>query len=40
LTTTSEKVRALGFGAGMGLLNIKKYADKFEIQSSLEDEHI
>jgi len=35
-TTASEKVRALGFGAGMGLPNIKNFADKFEIRSSLK----
>jgi len=35
-TTASEKIRALGFGAGMGLPNIKHYADKFEIKSSLK----
>jgi len=35
-TTASEKIRALGFGAGMGLPNIKRFADKFEIKSSLE----
>lgn len=35
-TTASEKIRALGFGAGMGLPNIKHYADKFEIESSLK----
>ncbi len=35
-TTASEKIRALGFGAGMGLPNIKRYADKFEIESSLK----
>ena len=35
-TTASEKIRALGFGAGMGLPNIKRYADKLEIKSSLE----
>ena len=34
-TTASEKIRALGFGAGMGLPNIKHYADKLEIKSSL-----
>jgi anti-sigma regulatory factor (Ser/Thr protein kinase) len=33
-------VRALGFGAGIGLPDIKNYADKFEIQSSLENGHI
>ncbi|MBE3113157.1 MAG: CBS domain-containing protein, partial [Actinobacteria bacterium] len=35
-TTASEKIRALGFGAGMGLPNIKHYADKLEIKSSLK----
>ncbi len=35
-TTASEKIRALGFGAGMGLPNIKRYADKLEIESSLK----
>lgn len=35
-TTASEQIRALGFGAGMGLLNIKKCADQFELESSLE----
>jgi len=35
-TTASEKIRALGFGAGMGLPNIERYADKLEIKSSLE----
>jgi len=34
-TTASEKIRALGFGAGMGLPNIKNFADKFKIKSSL-----
>lgn len=34
-TTASEKIRALGFGAGMGLPNVKHYADKSEIKSSL-----
>jgi len=35
-TTASEKIRALGFGAGMGLPNIQHCADKFEIKSSLK----
>jgi CBS domain-containing protein len=35
-TTASEKIRALGFGAGMGLPNIKRCADEFEITSSME----
>lgn len=33
-STASESVRELGFGAGMGLPNMKKYADNFEIESS------
>ena len=32
-STASEEQRELGFGAGMGLPNIKKNADKFEISS-------
>ena len=35
-TTASEKIRALGFGAGMGLPNVKRCSDKLEIESSLE----
>ena len=35
-TTASEKIRALGFGAGMGLPNIKRCADEFEIASSMD----
>lgn len=33
-STASESVRELGFGAGMGLPNMKKYSDDFEITSS------
>lgn len=29
----SDAVRSLGFGAGMGLPNMKKYTDEFEIES-------
>lgn len=32
-STAPEDVRELGFGAGMGLPNIKKYADKMNISS-------
>ncbi len=32
-TTASDFVRSLGFGAGMGLLNIKRCADHFELKS-------
>ena len=35
-TTASEKIRALGFGAGMGLSNMKRCADTFTIRSSME----
>lgn len=34
-STAPEWVRNLGFGAGMGLCNIKKCADKFEIDSTV-----
>ncbi|MFQ5721017.1 MAG: ATP-binding protein [Candidatus Aminicenantales bacterium] len=33
-STATEEMREMGFGAGMGLPNIKKNADKFEISSS------
>lgn len=32
-STASEQVRSLGFGAGMGLPNMKKYSDKLDIDS-------
>jgi CBS domain-containing protein/anti-sigma regulatory factor (Ser/Thr protein kinase) len=35
-TTANEKIRALGFGAGMGLANIKRCADEFSITSSMK----
>ena len=31
--TASEQMREMGFGAGMGLPNIKKYTDDFQIQT-------
>ena len=31
--TAPDNVRALGFGAGMGLPNMKKYTDEMEIDS-------
>ncbi|MCL2694262.1 MAG: ATP-binding protein [Oscillospiraceae bacterium] len=34
-TTAKEEIRALGFGAGMGLPNMKKYTDEFEITSEV-----
>jgi len=35
-STAPESVRELGFGAGMGLPNMKNYSDDFEIKSSSE----
>lgn len=32
-STASDTIREMGFGAGMGLPNIKRYADRFEIES-------
>lgn len=32
-STASENVRSLGFGAGMGLCNMKKYSDGMEIST-------
>ena len=32
-STATDKIREMGFGAGMGLPNIKKHADQFEIDS-------
>ena len=34
-STASENVRALGFGAGMGLPNMKKYSDEMTIDTVL-----
>ncbi|MCL2018693.1 MAG: ATP-binding protein [Oscillospiraceae bacterium] len=34
-TTAQEHIRALGFGAGMGLPNMKKYTDEFNITSEV-----
>ncbi len=33
-STASEKIRELGFGAGMGLPNIKKYTDDMIIETA------
>ncbi|MBS4535957.1 ATP-binding protein [Clostridium sp. D2Q-14] len=35
-STATDEVRELGFGAGMGLPNIKKCSDYFKIESSTE----
>ena len=34
-TTAQEHIRALGFGAGMGLPNMRKYTDEFELTSEV-----
>ena len=34
-STAPDEVRSLGFGAGMGLPNMKKYSDTFDIASVL-----
>lgn len=35
-STATDSIRELGFGAGMGLPNIKKYSDQIEIKTSDE----
>lgn len=39
-STASTKARDFGFGAGMGLVNMKRVASDFEITSSSEGTHI
>ena len=34
-STAAENVRNLGFGAGMGLPNMKKYTDSMEIETEV-----
>ena len=34
-STAPDNIRSLGFGAGMGLPNIKKYTDDFKIETQL-----
>jgi serine/threonine-protein kinase RsbT len=34
-STASDQIRALGFGAGMGLPNIQRCADQFHIESQV-----
>ena len=34
-STAPDNVRALGFGAGMGLPNMKQYSDEMEIDTKL-----
>lgn len=34
-STANDSIRSLGFGAGMGLPNIKKYSDEMDIETEL-----
>ncbi len=34
-TTATDNIRSLGFGAGMGLPNMKKYSDEMKIESEV-----
>lgn len=34
-TTAPDDIRSLGFGAGMGLPNMRKYTDEFELSSEV-----
>ena len=34
-STASDQIRSLGFGAGMGLPNMKRYTDSMEISSTV-----
>lgn len=34
-STATDEVREMGFGAGMGLPNIKRYADKLDIETTV-----
>jgi len=34
-STATESIRSLGFGAGMGLPNMKKYSDEMKIDTKL-----
>ena len=34
-TTAADSVRDLGFGAGMGLPNMKKYSDEMTVESTV-----
>jgi len=35
-STANQMIREMGFGAGMGLFNIKSYSDKFDITSEVD----
>ena len=34
-STAPDNIRSLGFGAGMGLPNIKRYSDELDIKSTV-----
>ena len=34
-STASDEIREMGFGAGMGLPNMKKYSDEMDIQTEI-----
>ena len=34
-STAPDNIRSLGFGAGMGLPNMKRYTDRMEIDSTV-----
>ncbi len=36
-STASNEIREMGFGAGMGLVNVKRYADQLDVQSSADN---
>ena len=36
-STASNQIREMGFGAGMGLVNVKRYADQIYVKSSKEN---
>lgn len=33
-STAGNEIREMGFGAGMGLVNVKRYADQIDVKSS------
>jgi serine/threonine-protein kinase RsbT len=35
-STSTNKIREMGFGAGMGLVNINRFADRFDIASEVD----
>ncbi len=39
-STASNEIREMGFGAGMGLVNVKRYADKINVESSENGTHV